>query len=670
VKVDGAGNVFVVGQFASSIQFGATTLSNYYFQAAFLTKLDGVGDFLWAKKAGGGVGHAGISLALDIGGNPIIVGGFTQTIDFGSTNLTTASLAGNEGFLAKYDSGGNVLSAQRVFKGLHSTSHSVAMDTNDNIYVSGYVDPAQVFVHKYDVHGNLLWEIYPAKTGSSISYGVAARRPGHLYVVTTCTGNISFDALTFTNLLGSDIFVSEISEDVPPVFTSQPTSSPPGFLGGSNYTFTTAVRSVHPVSYHWEFNGTNFLGATNASLTITNAQIPTQGSYRVIATNLFGAATSAVASLTVFYTVVVLTNGSGNVLATPMLQQSYPANTSLTLTANPATNAPFTEWTGDVTSQSNPLSLIVTNHLLLIAWFADSVTNLVLDDMDPRVTFTGSWNGQKAVGMFEASFRTAPCDSNVSAAAVFRPNITVPGYYDVSVWYRSSFSSSRRAPWSVTTQGSAITTNVNQSILGSQWVPIAPGTYFTAGSNGFITLSNNTGENSSLTVVADAVRLLPSTAPFITSGPQNQTGSAGSALTFRVFAFGTPPLNYQWQFHGTNLAGGTRSFLTIAPLHLSDAGLYRVFVSNVVGQTTSSNAMLQVTPPPPSQLYAALLNSNQLQLTIASVTGVKLSVQASSTVWDWIPIATLTNTTGTNFLMDAIDPNPAVRFYRAQWIPE
>lgn len=53
-------------------------------------------------------------------------------------------------------------------------------------------------------------------------------------------------------------------------------------------------------SYQWQFNATNALTrATNAFLTITNAQSTNAGNYSVVVTDSFGSVTSVVATLTV-----------------------------------------------------------------------------------------------------------------------------------------------------------------------------------------------------------------------------------------------------------------------------------------------------------------------------------------------------------------------------------
>ena len=68
---------------------------------------------------------------------------------------------------------------------------------------------------------------------------------------------------------------------------------------GSNVTFNVTVVGIGPFSYQWLFNGANLINATNASVTILNAQTNNAGNYSVIVTNLSGGVTSSVAALIV-----------------------------------------------------------------------------------------------------------------------------------------------------------------------------------------------------------------------------------------------------------------------------------------------------------------------------------------------------------------------------------
>jgi len=85
---------------------------------------------------------------------------------------------------------------------------------------------------------------------------------------------------------------------IDPYINSHPTNL---FIdAGQSATFSVNVTGSPPISYQWKKNGTNFPGATAATLTLTNASIIDAGStWQVVVTNAFGTRTSAVARLNV-----------------------------------------------------------------------------------------------------------------------------------------------------------------------------------------------------------------------------------------------------------------------------------------------------------------------------------------------------------------------------------
>lgn len=86
-------------------------------------------------------------------------------------------------------------------------------------------------------------------------------------------------------------------------------------------------------------------------------------------------------------------------------------------------------------------------------------------------------------------------------------------------------------------------------------------------------------------------------APYINTQPAGQTVSAGQSATFSVAAAGTPPLTYQWQKNGADIAGATSSSYTTPVTTTSDSGeMFRVMVSNTAGSVTSNSATLTVNP--------------------------------------------------------------------------
>jgi hypothetical protein len=82
---------------------------------------------------------------------------------------------------------------------------------------------------------------------------------------------------------------------VVPAISGQPAAQT--VVAGGSVTFTVTASGA--LTYQWKRNGTALLGATNASLTLTNVQAANAGSYTVDVTNATGTTTSAAATLTV-----------------------------------------------------------------------------------------------------------------------------------------------------------------------------------------------------------------------------------------------------------------------------------------------------------------------------------------------------------------------------------
>jgi len=95
--------------------------------------------------------------------------------------------------------------------------------------------------------------------------------------------------------------------------------------------------------------------------------------------------------------------------------------------------------------------------------------------------------------------------------------------------------------------------------------------------------------NNSAAVVSEA--LLP---PVILVPPLNRTITNSASVTFVVGASGTPPLSYQWQYNGADIAGAVNASLNLGTVGFAARGAYRVRVSNAAGAVTSAVATLTV----------------------------------------------------------------------------
>ena len=82
--------------------------------------------------------------------------------------------------------------------------------------------------------------------------------------------------------------------------------------------------------------------------------------------------------------------------------------------------------------------------------------------------------------------------------------------------------------------------------------------------------------------------------PVIFTQPLSQTNYAGYTMFLSGNASGLHPLWFQWMLNGTNLIGATNSTFVLANFQPENAGIYSFMVSNALGSSVSSNAIMSV----------------------------------------------------------------------------
>jgi hypothetical protein len=167
----------------------------------------------------------------------------------------------------------------------------------------------------------------------------------------------------------------------------------------------------------------------------------------------------------------------------------------------------------------------------------------------------------------------------------------------------------------------------------------------------------------------DSLALIGSGPPFITTPLVDRTTVRGASVYFRAAASGARPLNYQWQFNGTNLPAAQNSVLVLTNTQPTQSGIYTLIVSNAEG-LASSSALLAVISQTARILTDSLTITNghfQFNAT-ASPRGTLWIVQASTNVTEWVNIYTLSSY---NDPMTFTDPSTNFnrRFYRLRLKP-
>ncbi len=102
--------------------------------------------------------------------------------------------------------------------------------------------------------------------------------------------------------------------------------------------------------------------------------------------------------------------------------------------------------------------------------------------------------------------------------------------------------------------------------------------------------------------------------PVIEAQPASRVVREWDPVSFSVTATSIKtPLAYQWRLNSTNIPGATSPNYTISWAQRSDAGAYSVRVSNVDGETFSSNAILTVLASPSRIIARGDNSAGQLQ---------------------------------------------------------
>lgn len=217
--VDGSGNSFITGSFATGITLGTTYASAV--SGCFVAKYGEDGQFDWYQMS---TSAAFGSVATDKAGNVLIAGYLlSSSATFGTTTLDSVN---GPLCIIKYDSNGNLLWAKNfgaVFPCQNNqwTANLQTMCTDDsgNIYVGGeYLGDSLVigntifsnggasnfyeppFFAKLDATGNPVW----AKSATGLSQGIptslSADGNGNLIVGGTfCSNSITFDNAVLTS---------------------------------------------------------------------------------------------------------------------------------------------------------------------------------------------------------------------------------------------------------------------------------------------------------------------------------------------------------------------------------------------------------------------------------------------------------------------------------------
>lgn len=231
LAVDSLGNCYITGYFNSpSITFGTFPITNSGGGNGdiFVAKYDPDGNSLWARSATGTTGSIELSksIAIDKQGNCYITGNFNcDTLKFDA--IAIEKVHNINMYAAKFSSNGAALWAVSANCNGDSFGYSVAVDPEQNYYVTGsfwnditigdttftsagYRD---IFIVKYNPANTVLWASQAGSTADDEPSAVATDYLGYCYLTGFYKSpTISFGSWPLTNNSTAgfgDIFVTE-----------------------------------------------------------------------------------------------------------------------------------------------------------------------------------------------------------------------------------------------------------------------------------------------------------------------------------------------------------------------------------------------------------------------------------------------------------------------------
>jgi alpha-tubulin suppressor-like RCC1 family protein len=389
----------------------------------------------------------------------------------------------------------------------------------------------------------------------------------------TVTGALANDAGSYrvivTNFYGSATsVVATLTVFVSTTVAVQPQNVTTN--GGTNVVFTANFSGLAPDSYQWTFNGTNLVGATNASLALNNVLDSQSGVYAVVVSNLFGVVVSSNASLTVVPWIAPnispnpITLGAGQLLIWALNTGGFSPDATYQWYQNGNNMGGFwlftaptevAEWRDPPASVGGDYFIVASDSLMTVT---SSVVTLIVN-MPPSITA-------------QPTNRTVAASSN----AVFSVGVigTAPLHYQ---WLFNGARLTNSAKISGATNASLVLSNVQATNTGNYQVVVT-------NAFGSVTSSNA------------ALALAP--LPVFTLQPQGRTVFVGAQLTLTAMATNPLPISYQWLFNGSPLPNATNTTLLLANLQTNQSGNYSLQAGNLVGVAVSSNAAVFVTATP------------------------------------------------------------------------
>jgi hypothetical protein len=239
IAVDGSGNVYFTGYFRGTVDFGGGMLRVPFDTDldVFLVKLTSAGAHVWSKNFTNSGNERGYGIAVDANGNVALAGYFSNTINFGGSDLTSLN-AMTDMFVARFTTAGvHSWSRRAGASDGNEIAYGATMDSAGNVIVTGYATKAvdfgggtlaalggaDAFVAKYSASsGAHQWSRRLGSAADEYGYGVAVNdATNDVFVTGSFGGATNFGSTTLTPAGLLDAFVAKYTSTGSAVWAKQ-----------------------------------------------------------------------------------------------------------------------------------------------------------------------------------------------------------------------------------------------------------------------------------------------------------------------------------------------------------------------------------------------------------------------------------------------------------------
>ena len=448
--------------------------------------------------------------------------------------------------------------------------------------------------------------------------------------------------IVWLTALGGEALAEQSETGEPPVISTHPGSITARL--GSDVFFSVGAEGSSPLAFQWMKNGIPIVGAITPRLILNNIQISDAATYHVVVGNAFGKASSAGVVL-IIQTPLVITRSPSDQVA--------KAGSDVSFTVNATSKSPISyRWL-----RNEVLIAGATTNVLVLRNVQESdagayVAVVYSDDdgirtrpaflsiigavtpqitvqptnqtvlLGTRVVFSVQAAGGIPFGFQWSKDGRALTNGNASNFTISSATEGDAGNYSVVVTNQGGSVASVAARLVVTVPPVFLTQPTNRVVLSGTNVSFAAdatgvpppafqwfkdGVRIVGGLNPLLVLANVQAASvgSYYVVATNSVGAATSLLATLTvrvpaklkSQPLSQEVIPGQPATLSTEAEGDPPLMFQWYRTNSAIVGATNSVLRLTNFVRSDAGSYRVSVSNAWASVVSAEAILGVKIP-------------------------------------------------------------------------